>query len=91
MNNKTENALYEILKSCRKYAIDLDSAERAFYPLEWYVTTGRSSGGFNRIICDLNSRQKTTIAKRLVQCGGLNYDESLDSVKDYIAKCRSWA
>lgn len=90
MNSKTENALYEILKACRKYAVDLDSADRAFYPLEWYVATGRSSSLFNGIICEMNSRQKTTIAKRLVKCGGWNYDESLNSVKEYMGNCRGY-
>ena len=85
MNYLTEDALFAIkMAIVRITGTTLDDAQRIIAPLEWYITTGRCSGRFVAKINHLTKRQVTTIAKRLIPAGGFDYDQAIDSVRDYL-------
>mgnify|MGYP000465189087 CR=1 FL=1 len=80
-----ENKLHEILLRACHYS-DLKEAERAVDPLAWYVGTDRAPLGFLRALCNANSRQVTTIAKRLLKLAGGDYSAIIASVAAYLQK-----
>lgn len=58
--------------------------DNAIAPLEWYIRTGRAPYEFERLLIGCTSRQQTTIANRLIKCGGHDYEEAINSVCQYI-------
>lgn len=85
MTYLTDDVLFKITMSIVRIAgTTIDDAHRIIAPLEWYITTGRCSGGFVAKINHLTKRQVTTIAKRLIHAGGFDYDQAIASVMDYL-------
>ena len=85
MTYLTDDALFAITMSIVRIAdTTLDDAQRIIAPLEWHITTGRCSGRFVAKINHLTKRQVTTIAKRLIRAGGVDYDQAIASVRDYL-------
>ena len=80
-----ENKLHEIMLRACHYS-DFETAERAMYPLSWYVGTDRAPLDFLRALCNANSRQVTTIAKRLLKLAGGDYSAIIASVAAYLQK-----
>ena len=78
-----EDKLYDIQHRAYQYS-DLATAQRATAPLVWYVGTDRASISFLRALDSAGSRQITTIAKRLLKAGGMDYDASIHSVAEYL-------
>ena len=78
-----ENKLYDIQQRAFRYS-DMATAERAVAPLVWYVCTDRAPLDFLRALCNTNSRQVTTVAKRLLKLGGYCYEDSIKAVTSYI-------
>lgn len=60
-----------------KYGTDASCAEMA--PLEWYISTGRASCEFLRLLV---SAKPFMLARKLHQGG--SYDEALTRIKKYI-------
>ena len=80
-----ENRLYDIQRRLCHYS-DLTTAKRAIAPLTWYVGTDRAPLDFIRTLCNANSRQITTIAKRLFKMSGGDYSAIIDDVTSYLNK-----
>ena len=80
-----DNKLHDIQQRAYHYS-DIATAERAMAPLVWYIGTDRAPLDFLRALCKTNSRQVTTIAKRLLNHVGGSYDDALDSVRVYLNK-----
>ena len=68
-------------KLCKKYTIA--DSERYMSPLVYYISTGRASTDFLRILINLTERQKSTIANKLVKNYG-NDQAAIDSICQYI-------
>jgi hypothetical protein len=68
-------------KLYKKYSIA--ESEKYISPLVYYISTGRASTEFLRILINLTERQKSTIANRLVKNYG-NDKEAIDSICQYI-------
>lgn len=56
-----------------------DAADREFYPLEWYVGTGRASTQFLEKLFDA----KAFMIGRILHKGG-SVDETIQRIKNYI-------
>lgn len=56
-----------------------DAADREFYPLEWYVATGRASTTFLHKLFDA----KPFMIGRLLHKGG-SVDDAISRIKEYI-------
>ena len=85
MNYLTEDALFAIKMAIVRIAdTTLDDAQRIIAPLKWWVVTGRCTGRHVMQLNHLTKRQVTTIAKRLIPYGGFDYDQAIDSVRDYL-------
>jgi len=65
-----------------KRGLSANEAENAVYPLSWYVSTGRIPTEALKKIIDANSRQLTTISKRLM--AGKSHDETIKHVMEYV-------
>lgn len=86
MNYKTEYALWQVWATVQAAKSSQD-ADRIVAPLLWWVSTGRCSGKQANTIANLNKRQITTVAKRLISCGGFgDYDIAIKKVAQYIDK-----
>ena len=86
MNHKTEYALWQVLAAVQATKSSQD-ADRIAARLLWWVSTGRCSGKQANTIANLNKRQITTVAKRLISCDGFgDYSIAIDKVKQYIDK-----
>lgn len=79
--NETE---YEIIKKLIHQGLTMSEAERAIYPLSWYISTGRCPTESYMKIIRANSRQLTTIAKRLIVSG--SHDDTINRVMEYVNK-----
>jgi len=77
-----DDAIYSIKsKLCKKHT--LAESERYMSPLVYYISTGRSSTEFLKILVNLSERQKSTIANKLVKNYG-NDKAAIDSICQYI-------
>lgn len=77
-----DNTIYSIKsKLSKKYTIA--DSERYMSPLVYYISTGRASTGFLKILVNLSERQKSTIANKLVKNYG-NDKAAIDSICKYI-------
>ena len=86
MDYKTEYVMWQIWSKIQSETTSQD-ADRIIAPLLWWVSTGRCSGKQTRTIANLTKRQATTIAKRLISCGGFSdYNFVIAKVVDYINK-----
>lgn len=87
MSWKTENAILDIISKIQKYAgCSYSDACRIADPIIWWVSTGRCTGTHVRIINNLSSLQKTTIAKRMISCICGDYTVVIASVREYLDK-----
>lgn len=73
---------FSIIKRLWKYGLSASEANNAIYPLSWYVSTGRISTDALKKIISANSRQLTTIAKRLM--AGKSHNETIKHVMAYV-------
>lgn len=81
-SNTIEEMIYCIKsKLYKKYTIA--ESERYISPLVYYISTGRASTDFLRLLINLTERQKSTIANRLVKSYG-NDKAVIDSICQYI-------
>ena len=80
-----ENKLHDIQQRACHYS-DTATSERAIAPLAWYVGTDRAPLDFLRALCNAQSHQVTTIAKRLLKHAGGDYSDALNSIREYIMK-----
>lgn len=80
--NTIDDMIYSIKsKMCRNHTIA--ESEKYISPLVYYISTGRASTEFLRILINLTERQKSTIANRLVKNYG-NDKEAIESICQYI-------
>lgn len=80
--NAIDDMLYSIKsKMCRNHTIA--ESERYISPLVYYISTGRASTDFLKILINLTERQKSTIANRLVKNYG-NDKMAIDSICQYV-------
>lgn len=63
------------------------AGQQIIYPLMWWVRTDRISSDYLRALCGTNSRQRTTIIKRLAAGGAV--DDCVDRVKLYLDKIQA--
>lgn len=81
-SNTIEEMIYCIKsKLYKKYTIA--DSERYISPLVYYISTGRASTDFLRILINLTERQKSTIANKLVKNYG-NDQAAINSICQYI-------
>lgn len=77
-----EETIYSIKnKLYKKYTIA--ESERYISPLVYYISTGRASTEFLKILINLTERQKGTIANKLVKNYG-NDKAAIDCICQYI-------
>lgn len=72
------------MKLCKRHS--LADADRLISPLCWYISTGRASTDFLRLLVNTSSRQKATIANRIAK-GGTDEDV-INSVCQYLGYVR---
>lgn len=81
-SNTIEEMIYCIKsKLYKKYTIA--ESENYISPLVYYISTGRASTDFLKILINLTERQKRTVANRLVKNYG-NDKAAIDSICQYI-------
>lgn len=78
--NETE---FKIITKLIHQGLTMSEAERVIYPLSWYIVTGRCPTESYMKIVNANSRQLTTIAKRLMISG--SHDDSIHRVMEYVS------
>ena len=86
MNHKTEYVLWQVWATVQAAKSSQD-ADRIVAPFLWWVSTCRCSGKQANTIANLNKRQITTVAKRLISCDGFgDYEIAIEKVAQYIDK-----
>ena len=60
-----------------------DAADREFYPLEWYIETGRASAQFLERLFNSKPYVKPFMIGRILHKGG-SVDEAIGRIKAYI-------
>lgn len=81
-STQIDNVLLEIRKRIQAKTGDLMQTDKALYPLDWYISTGRAPTDFPRLLVNCSSRQFTTIANRLIKAGTV--EDAINSVCAYI-------
>lgn len=77
-----DDTIYSIKsKLCKKYTIA--DSDRYMSSLVYYISTGRASTEFLKILVNLTERQKSTVANKLVKNYG-NDKAAIDSICQYI-------
>ena len=63
---------------------DANATDRAMEPLFWYIKTGRAPLEFERLFKACTPRQLSTIASRLIKHSGGDYQNTINSICQYI-------
>lgn len=81
---KIQDALWDVRTAIYKVLGNTIATDRALDALQWYIATGRASTEFLAAFCDTSKRQKTTIAKRLIEGASKSTEDAIKSVKQYL-------